>query len=83
MFYTYFNNIVDIHAPPKEHRVKNIKQPEWLSQEILQSIEMSDYYEKHGDEALAKYWKKRSKFIIQKSKSRYFINSLKQNRKNP
>ena len=42
MFYTYFNNIVDIHAPPKEHRVKNIKQPEWLSQEILQSIEMRD-----------------------------------------
>ena len=44
---------------------------------------MRDYYKKHGDEALAKYWKKRSKFIIQKSKSRYFINSLKQNRNNP
>ena len=83
MFYTYFNNIVDIYAPLKEHRVKNIKQPEWLSQEILQSIEMRDYYKKHGEQALAKYWKKRSKFIIQKSKSRYFINSLKQNRNNP
>ena len=77
------NNIVDILAPLKEHRVKHIKQPEWLSREILQSIEMRDYYKKHGDEALAKYWKKRSKLIIQKSKSRYFINSLKQNRNNP
>ena len=48
MFYTYFDNIVDIHAPVKGHRVKNIKQPEWLSQEILQSIEMRDYYKKHG-----------------------------------
>ena len=44
---------------------------------------MRDYYKKHGDEAFANYWKKRSKFIIQKSKSRYFINSLKQNRNNP
>ena len=44
---------------------------------------MRDYYKKHGDETLAKYWKKRNKFIIQKSKSRYFINSLKQNRNNP
>ena len=48
MFYTYFNNIVDIHAPLKEHRVKDIKQPEWLSQEILQSIEMRDYYNPAG-----------------------------------
>ena len=75
--------IVDIHAPLIEHRVKNIKQPASLSQEILQSIEMRDYYKKQRDEALAKYSKKISEFIIQKSKSRYFINSLKQNRNNP
>ena len=40
-------------------------------------------YKEHGDEALAKYWKKRSKFTIQKSKSRYFISLIKQNRNNP
>ena len=77
MFYTYLNNIVDIHARLKEHRVKNIKQAEWLSQQFIQSIEMRDYYKKHRDEAFANYWRKRSKFIIQKSKWRYFINSLK------
>ena len=27
MFYTYFNDIVNIHAPLKEHRVKYIKLP--------------------------------------------------------
>ena len=48
---------------------------------IVESNDLSPL--KHGDEALAKYWKKRSKFIIQKPKSRYFINSLKQNRNNP
>ena len=48
-----------------------------------QSIEMRDYYKKLGDEALAKYLNKRSIFIIQKSKPRYFINSVKHNRNNP
>ena len=51
MFYTYFSEIVYVHAPLKEHRVKNIKQPEWL--EILPSIEVRDYYKKDGDEVIA------------------------------
>ena len=55
-FKRIFSDVVDIHTPLKEHRVKNIEQPIGChNNNNLQSIDTGYYYKKHGDEAFAKY----------------------------
>ena len=39
---TMFLDIVDIHLPVKEHRVKNKQQPKWLTPEIMNAMKTRD-----------------------------------------
>ena len=41
-FEKIFNEVVDIHAPLKERRVKSYKQPPWMSQDILSAMKKRD-----------------------------------------
>ena len=41
-FEKLFNEVVDIHAPLKERRVKSYKQPPWMSQDILSAMKKRD-----------------------------------------
>lgn len=54
-----FSSILDNHIPVKIHRVKDMRQPDWLNPEILDLLKERDKYKTKGD--INNYKKARNK----------------------
>ena len=59
---------MDKHAPLKQHRVKKVKQPDWLTPEIIDSIKTRDHYKAIGDTSEYKIWRNNVVNQIKKAK---------------
>ena len=44
-----FSSVIDNHIPVKIHRVKILKQPDWLNPEILDSMKERDKFKSKGE----------------------------------
>ena len=49
VWYDFFNDVIDKHAPIKTHRIKNEVQPEWVTSDILDKIKQRDILKKKAD----------------------------------
>ena len=48
VWYDFFNDVIDKHAPIKTHRIKNEVHPEWVTSDILDKIKQRDNLKKEG-----------------------------------
>ena len=67
-WYSLFTEVVDKHVPLKQHRVKKVKQPDWLTPEIIDSIKTRDHYKAIGDTSEYKIWRNNVVNQIKKAK---------------
>ena len=77
MWYNIFNNILNKHAPIVKKRVKKDRQPEWYNKEISYAGKMRDKYHSLGMWAEYRFWRNRTKHIIDKSKQKYYNDMIK------
>ncbi|VDI44092.1 Hypothetical predicted protein [Mytilus galloprovincialis] len=77
MWYNIFNNILNKHAPIVKKRVKKDRQPEWYNKEISYARKMRDKYHSLGMWAEYRFWRNRTKHIIDKSKQKYYNDMIK------
>ncbi|VDI61719.1 Hypothetical predicted protein [Mytilus galloprovincialis] len=82
IWYSLFNNVLNKHAPIKTKRVKNVQRPEWLTPEILTARQNRDYYHKKHDLDRYRFWRNKSKSLIDDAKNKFYKTSIEQ-AKNP
>ena len=51
-WYKLFQGVLDKHQPLKSKEVKNIKQPDWMTDEIIKCIKERDSHKADGNFAL-------------------------------
>ena len=49
VWYDFFNDVIDKHAPIKTHRIKNEVQPEWVTSDIWIKLNKGTILEKKAD----------------------------------
>ena len=59
-FTSIFNSILSNHAPKKQRRVKRQKQPNWVTNDILQARKIRDQYNKIFKYSTIQYLEKQS-----------------------
>ena len=80
---TMFLDIVDIHLPVKEHRVKNKQQPKWLTPEIMNAMKTRDRYKSLNNDQEYKVWRNKVKQMIKKSKKMQYRSLIEENNSKP
>ena len=60
-----FLEVVDKHAPVKHHRVKEYRQPDWLSPEILDAIKDTNKCKVNGHVADYRYLRNKVSSMIE------------------
>ena len=78
-----FSDVIDKHVPLKQHRVKKIKQPEWLTSEIIDSIKTRDHYEAIGDTDQYKKWRNNVVNLIRKAKKKNYEKLIEEGANQP
>ena len=74
-----FLDIVDIHLPVKEHRVKNKQQPKWLTPEIMNAMKTRDRYKSLNNDQEYKVWRNKVKQMKKKSKKMQYRSLIEEN----
>ncbi|VDI69371.1 Hypothetical predicted protein [Mytilus galloprovincialis] len=77
MWYDIFNAVLDKHAPIVTKRVKRDRQPEWFNNEIAYARKMREKYHKLGMWSEFKFWRNRTKHIIDESKRNFYSKMVK------
>ena len=67
-WYSLFSEVVDKHIPLKQHRVKKVNQPNWLTPEIIDAMKTSDQYKAIGNNFQFKVWRNKVVKLIRQSK---------------
>ncbi len=55
-WYVLFLDVVNVHAPLTEIRVKRAKQPDWFNDEIVKVMDQRDHFKSIKDENMYKHW---------------------------
>lgn len=76
MFLSMLEGVIDEHAPWREKRVKLEKQPDWMSEDILNAINTRDKYVKVKDFENYKIWRNNVVSLIRNAKRDYYINLI-------
>ena len=71
-----FKGVCDKHAPLIKRRVKRDKQPDWLTDELLQAISTRDQYKATHDHINYKIWRNKCVAINRKIKRKFFLKVL-------
>ena len=71
----FFTSIFN-HAPKKQRPVKRQKQPNWVTNDILQARKMRDKYKKSSNTQQYKIWRNKVKSLIKKSKTQVCSNCI-------
>ncbi|CAG2217543.1 unnamed protein product [Mytilus edulis] len=77
LFYDMLNKVLDKHAPVVEKRVKKDRQPDWYNSEIIYARNMRDKYNALGLWSEYRFWRNKTKQIIENSKKNYYKNMVK------
>ena len=77
LFYDMLNKVLDKHAPVVEKRVKKERQPDWYNSEIIYARNMRDKYNALGLWSEYRFWRNKTKQIIENSKKNYYKNMVK------
>jgi len=83
MFMDTFTTIVDKHIPLVTKRAKRQKQPEWLTDEILESIKLRDSAMKKKEHRTYKYYRNKTTKLINNAKKTYYRDYVENNKNNP
>lgn len=78
-----FLEVVDKNIPVKQHRVKRINQPEWLSPDIHDAIKSRDRHKSLGNENEYKYWRNKVTKLIKESKKNQYQTYIENNKSKP
>ena len=81
-FSDIFNSVLSKHAPEKKRRVKRSKQPNWMTSDISNAIRTRDRYKVQNTEQY-RFWRNKTKSLIQNSKTNYYTETINKNHKNP
>ena len=81
-FVSEFTSIVDKHIPLVQKRVKRIKQPGWITPELLKSFSLRDSARARHDYENYKYWRNHSTYLLRKSKQEFYYNLIEQSQNN-
>ncbi|CAG2241242.1 unnamed protein product [Mytilus edulis] len=68
---------LDKHAPVVKKRVKRDRQPEWYNSEIIYARNMRDKYNALGLWSEYRFWRNKTKQIVDNSKKNYYKNMVK------
>lgn len=82
-WYSLFTDVIDKHVPLKQHRVKNINQPNWLTPEIIENIKTRDRYKSLGNSEQYKIWRNKVVNLIKKSKKAHYENLVEEGKNKP
>ena len=82
VWYNLFNGVIDKHLPWKEKRVKRDKQPEWMTDEILQSMSQRDHFKSINDMDQYKTARNHCVTFIKEAKITYYKTCIEQNKEN-
>jgi len=84
MWYKIYDNIVDIHIPIREKRVKSISLPQWLSRDLLASIRTRNGLKRSAKNS--QQWSEYKRFRnlvtyqIRSAKKNYYSEQIENNR---
>ena len=81
-FVSEFTSIVDKHIPLVQKRVKRIKQPGWITPELLKLFSLRDSAKARHDYENYKYWRNHSTYLLRKSKQEFYYNLIEQSQNN-
>lgn len=71
-WYELFNNVINKHLPLKSKRVKNIQQPDWMTDEIIHVMKQRDSYKVNGNFNMYKLSRNHCVKLIREAKQNYF-----------
>ena len=77
IWYDIFNSVLNKHAPIISKRVKKDRQPEWYNNEIMYARKMRDKYHALGMWGEYRFWRNKTKVIIDESKKKYYGDMVK------
>ena len=78
-----FLEVVDKNIPLKQHRVKNINQPQWLTPDILDAMKCRDRHKSLGNDGQYKYWRNKVLNLIRKAKQEKYETYIETNKGKP
>ena len=78
--YHFFMSVVDKHAPMKQKRVKYPIQPEWMSDDIIETMAQRDKFISLGDSHTANIYRNKVTNLIKTAKSNYYQTILDKNK---
>ncbi len=78
MFVSLLDDVLNGHIPWREKRVKRLKQPDWMSEDILKAISTRDKLDRVQDNENYKIWHNKVLQMIRKSKRDYYISIIEQ-----
>ncbi|VDI73723.1 Hypothetical predicted protein [Mytilus galloprovincialis] len=81
MWYKLFLSVINRHAPVKVKRIKHIRQPDWLTDEIKDAQNKRNYYQSKRDWEKFRYWRNKCTKLIEKSKQSFFKQAIENNKK--
>ena len=74
-----FLEVVEKHAPLKQRRVKKSKQPEWLTEEMINAMSIRDKFARLNDDQNRKLWRNKSNNLVRKGKTTYYKKLIESN----
>ena len=78
LWYEFVLSTLNKHAPLKTKRVRNCKNPEWLTPEIRHARQKRDYFHKKKDFTNYKIWRNKCTSLINMTKQSFYKTSIEQ-----
>ena len=82
-WYSLFSEVLDKHIPMKQHRVKKVTQPSWLTHEIIDAIKMRDHLKALGNNTEFKQWRNKVVKLIKESKKLNYEKIIEEGKNQP
>ena len=82
-FMETFTTIINKHIPLVTKRVKRIKQPGWLTEDILEAIKLRDSAMKKRKHRAYKHYRNKVTKLINEAKTNYYKDYVENNNNNP
>ena len=82
-WYSLFSEVVDKHIPLKQHRVKKVNQPNWLTPEIIDAMKTRDYFKAIGNNIEFKAWRNKVVKLIKQSKKLNYEKLIEEGKNQP
>ena len=82
-WYSLYSEAVDKHVPLKQHRVKKVNQPNWLTPDIVDAIKTRDHFKAIGNNTEFKIWRNKVVKLIKQSKKINYERLIEEGKNQP